>query len=509
MSGILDQLANFNPTGFALKNQRAAAEIPLVEAQTADTQAQVQQRTQQARILEAQQRDAEAIRDAYANYGPKSKPDDLLKTLAGKLTGQGFIAFQKHQLELQKMAGEVDAQQRAQMKTAHDEAADLLRTYETAPKDQRATVWKAIAPGLQKYAGDIPVPQEAPDDTGFRVLSGLLHYTGHQMGFEAKAAETANKVASTNKAVVDTKTAEAKLPGVAAEAEQEVRAADAQALAQAFAQGPTVFQAALDKMEFGRAKHFAGAKTPEDILRAGMKPQEVLQDVRKVEDQATMAKRDERQERAQREAERHNRASEERMAAIAGAGLNQQANTRVNQISSQFDNEPIVKQYNVISEAKQFIDSLGTGKKATASDDQGLLYSFAKAMDPGSVVREGEYATVQKYSQSWADQFGFKAARIFSNSPFLTDEARKMLKDTIRKKEEASARQYDNVYNEYGRRIEKQAGVKNGSEFLTNYKKANTTAPAKKMVRARDPQGNLHEAEEGTALPAGWKLEKP
>ncbi len=28
------------------------------------------------------------------------------------------------------------------------------------------------------------------------------------------------------------------------------------------------------------------------------------------------------------------------------------------------------------------------------------------------------------------------------------------------------------------------------------------------MIRARDPQGNLHEAPAGTALPAGWKLEK-
>ena len=33
------------------------------------------------------------------------------------------------------------------------------------------------------------------------------------------------------------------------------------------------------------------------------------------------------------------------------------------------------------------------------------------------------------------------------------------------------------------------------------------TQSAPKMIRARDPQGKLHEAPEGTALPPGWKLE--
>lgn len=34
------------------------------------------------------------------------------------------------------------------------------------------------------------------------------------------------------------------------------------------------------------------------------------------------------------------------------------------------------------------------------------------------------------------------------------------------------------------------------------------TGGSKRMIRALDPQGNLHEAEEGTPLPAGWKLER-
>ena len=35
-------------------------------------------------------------------------------------------------------------------------------------------------------------------------------------------------------------------------------------------------------------------------------------------------------------------------------------------------------------------------------------------MDPDSVVREGEYATVQKYSQTWGQKFGMDVNRILN-----------------------------------------------------------------------------------------------
>ena len=61
-------------------------------------------------------------------------------------------------------------------------------------------------------------------------------------------------------------------------------------------------------------------------------------------------------------------------------------------IATKFKTEPVVQNFNVINEAKAFVDSLPTDSNSPA-DDQGLLYAFAKAMDPNSVVREGECAT--------------------------------------------------------------------------------------------------------------------
>ena len=167
-------------------------------------------------------------------------------------------------------------------------------------------------------------------------------------------------------------------------------------------------------------------------------------------------------------------ANRKRSIARAGAtvygntGLTNQELTQVQKITGQFDNEPIVKNYNIIAEGKAFVDSISNNTQNPA-DQQGLIYAFAKAMDPNSVVREGEYATVQKYAQSWAQSFGFNAARIFSNSPFLSAQAIANMKATINSKYSAAKAQYDNVYSEYGRRVDQLTGKTGGTDFLTNY----------------------------------------
>ena len=154
----------------------------------------------------------------------------------------------------------------------------------------------------------------------------------------------------------------------------------------------------------------------------------------------------------------------------SGLGLTpNQINSTVNQIAGAFDNEPIVKNYNVLAEGKAFADSISNNTQNPA-DQQGLIYAFAKAMDPASVVREGEYATVQKYAQSWAQTFGFNAQRIFSNSPFLSSQAIANMKATINSKYQAARKNYDNVRSEYQRQIE---GAYSGQpRQITDYSKA-------------------------------------
>jgi hypothetical protein len=140
-------------------------------------------------------------------------------------------------------------------------------------------------------------------------------------------------------------------------------------------------------------------------------------------------------------------------------------------VASQFDSEPVVKNYSVIQEGYNYATSLGNKANPTSTDDQALIYAFAKVMDPNSVVRESEYDTVQKYSQSaiqrgWAD-----AKRMAQNVAFLTPEARKQMVETIKQKYTTSEQNYKNVRDEYARRINKVGGIEDGADYITDYAK--------------------------------------
>jgi len=161
---------------------------------------------------------------------------------------------------------------------------------------------------------------------------------------------------------------------------------------------------------------------------------------------------------------------------------------RIDAVIKGFDAQPVVKRTQIMAEAVSFADGMDINTK-NPSDDQALIYAFAKIMDPESVVREGEYATVQKYAQSWSESFGFDVKRIFSNSPFLTPQARQNMKTTIRAKFGAAKGQYDNLRNEFGRRIERITGKVGGADELTDYGAAFPQQPdaAKPTKRGANP----------------------
>lgn len=146
----------------------------------------------------------------------------------------------------------------------------------------------------------------------------------------------------------------------------------------------------------------------------------------------------------------------------------------VTQKANQFDAEQQVKNFQITQEGWNFAQSIPSDTTNPA-DDQGLIYSFAKIMDPNSVVREGEYATVQKYAQTWLQNFGFNAARVVDNKEFLTKEARDNMKKTMKLKYDASVKSYDNARNSYINIIDNIAGKPVGSKLLQDYKVNNNT----------------------------------
>lgn len=145
-----------------------------------------------------------------------------------------------------------------------------------------------------------------------------------------------------------------------------------------------------------------------------------------------------------------------------------QINSTVNGIAGAFDSEPLVKEYNTIQGQLDFLKTAGI----TSTDDISRIYVFAKVMDPNSVVREGEYATVQKYAQALLEAYGLKAKRVFDNSGFLTVEARNFLLNTIERRAKVSEIGYDNLHSEYQRQINDAIAGK--TRTLTQYKTGDT-----------------------------------
>ena len=134
----------------------------------------------------------------------------------------------------------------------------------------------------------------------------------------------------------------------------------------------------------------------------------------------------------------------------AGGLTPAQINTTVNSIAGAFDNEQTVKDYNVIKRQVQVFNSLGE----SATDDIQRVYAFAKIADPTSAVKEGEYNSIEKYSQALLQRVGLKVSRVFLATGILTPEARTAMSTTIQKSLDAAKTSYDQVYNEYQRQIQ-------------------------------------------------------
>ena len=140
-----------------------------------------------------------------------------------------------------------------------------------------------------------------------------------------------------------------------------------------------------------------------------------------------------------------------RKAKALGGGLTPaQINTTVNSIAGAFDNEPTVKEYNTVKKQISTYNSLGN----TATDDILRVYAFAKVADPSSAVKEGEYASIEKYSQALLSRAGLKVNRVFSATGILTPEARTAMGTTLQKGLDSSKVTYDQVSSEYQRQID-------------------------------------------------------
>lgn len=149
-------------------------------------------------------------------------------------------------------------------------------------------------------------------------------------------------------------------------------------------------------------------------------------------------------------------------------GLSSPTATAVRGIVSGFKSEPQLTNFATIQDGYNFTQMINTDTKNPA-DDQALVYALAKALDPGSVVREGEYKTALTYSQSWAKAYGKSVEQAVAGTGFLSKTARENIKNVIETKYLSSKKSYDNLYGSYAAQINNLTGREDGSKFLRDY----------------------------------------
>lgn len=156
------------------------------------------------------------------------------------------------------------------------------------------------------------------------------------------------------------------------------------------------------------------------------------------------------------------------------SGLSPKAYAEVIKEADKFSNSPIVKKYNEIVTAANFINDIDPNTDNPASH-QAVIYNFAKMLDPDSVVREGEYATVKKYSQSLINKYGGEMKQAISGKGFLSPAAIRAIQEETNNRVNAYKPQYDSVKKQYATRIDNRAGSNVGDSVLLDYEEGYTT----------------------------------
>ncbi|RJQ33900.1 hypothetical protein C4568_03805 [Candidatus Parcubacteria bacterium] len=135
-------------------------------------------------------------------------------------------------------------------------------------------------------------------------------------------------------------------------------------------------------------------------------------------------------------------------------------------LTNKFQDEQVVKSFTNTQRALNIINSIDPSTQNPA-DHQTVVYSFARSLDPDSVVREGEYATIKKYAQSLTAKYGAEISNAINGTGFLSPGAIASIKQTMNSNYQANLPQYNNIKKQYERNVDQVAGVPGtGSRYL-------------------------------------------
>lgn len=165
--------------------------------------------------------------------------------------------------------------------------------------------------------------------------------------------------------------------------------------------------------------------------------------------------------------------------------------------SEKFNSSDIVKRLNASQQAFNAVQNIDPTTQNPA-DHQALIYDFAKALDPESVVREGEYETIKKYSQNIINKYKGEVENAINGTGFLSQEAIANIKSTIDMRYQSQLKQYRNKADETARVINTIAGKPVAQMVIQDYEGGAVGTGGQKSGQLKGPNGQLYDASELT-----------
>lgn len=138
----------------------------------------------------------------------------------------------------------------------------------------------------------------------------------------------------------------------------------------------------------------------------------------------------------------------------------------------EFSSSPIVKDFNQATTGIKKIRESMSAPQQTGFNDQSLVFNYMKVLDPGSVVREGEYATAMK-NASLLEGLGVKLDKIMTGQQLSPDQ-RKKLAQAAETQYKANQSTYTNFKDEMSQ-IAKDSGL-DTSKVIPDYDKGGGVA---------------------------------
>lgn len=279
MGGFAEAIANYNPSAVIARNKilesQAAVAPQAAQQELAAGRANLESKQLENQLRQAQIRDAESIRQLYADDKINGDPVAMQKAAAGKLSGPGFSAFMANQLEIQKMklantesANKIAAENRNR---AGDIIDGINKQAATDPEIAGAT-YEAQLPLLQKLAPETPwAPKYDPKYGEF--LSDHVGHTAKVLGEKKTQAEISEAAAKSTEANATAGLKTAETPGAKAKSDIEVKQAAAMENAT-----PATIKAQVDSAIDPKKYPGENARTlamANSALANGLGPQEV------------------------------------------------------------------------------------------------------------------------------------------------------------------------------------------------------------------------------------------